>query len=157
MYNKFKPFFIGELGGFALSALSIAFMTFVKPVENGVSPLGYLLGALAWLGIIVGLISLFITTAVSRIHRKRMRSGNRPGQAYRIQKLPGIFSITVRPFNLLVYAVFIVGFIVCITDLIFSYISSGLTVIVAITYYSFVIHSIIDGKNYKIYKFYKGR
>ncbi len=157
MYNKFKPFFIGELGGFAVSALAIALVALVEITESGMSIFGYVVGALAWLGAIVGFVCYLITTSVSRIHRRRMNSQNKPKKSCRIQKLPGIISITVKPLNLLVCIVFVVGLAVCIIDLLFPYITHGMTVIVAVTYYSFVLHSVIDGKNYKIYKFYKGR
>ena len=58
-----------------------------------------------------------------------------------------------------VYAVFVLGIaiIVCdVTGILFWQITSkAMFVVVAVTYYSFLTHCIIDGKNYKIYKFLK--
>lgn len=120
--------------------------------DEAQKPATITIAALFWLGIILGIV--MIIYANSRMRRMRWK-------AYATGKLdrppaPGAFMFSRKAGHLILYGILIVGGAVLISDLILRWLPEGiLFFILSGTLIAFVIHSIIDGKNYKAYKIMK--
>ena len=146
MLKRFKFIFTAALGSYAVSAAAIALLPFVKHRAAE-----YILAALFWLGLISGIIFALLSRGIRRFTRRN--PFNTFGLTKRIGSYPGIFSFGKDRICLTVYAVFTVGLVLIISNLIFGLISADVMfTVIAATNYSFAVHCIIDGRNFKIYK-----
>lgn len=153
MVKRFCFLYNITFAGYILSAVSILGLPFADIIDGGkVGVSSVVIAVLFWLGLIVGTTCLIILTKFRHTVRARI-----PGLNVRIsKKFPGImnFSLSVR--HLVVYSVFIIGLSVIIFDLIFAFANRYLMFpVISVTYSAFIMHCMIDGKNYQIYKILK--
>lgn len=146
MLKRFRLIFNAALGSFAVSAAAIFLLPFVNR-----QIIEYILAAQFWLGLIFGIIFVLMSRGIRRYTRRN------PFKTFGITKktgsYPGIFSFGKDSIRITVYVVFTVGLVLIIANLIFGIISADVMFgVIAVTYYSFAVHCIIDGKNFKIYK-----
>ena len=133
----------------AVSALSLSLIPYV-PLDG--SAASYIIGAVFWIGVIVGTVSIIMTKKV--LHRYRAMLVDKKFIADR--GLPGVISFTPKAGYIVLYAVTLVGLILMITDMIFTYVPErAMFPIISVTILSFTIHCVIDGKYYKAYKLIK--
>ena len=146
MLKRFKFIFNAALGSFAVSAAAIFLLPFVNR-----QIIEYILAALFWLGLIFGIVFASMSRGIRRYTRRN------PFRTFALAKKTGshsgIFSFGKDSIHITVYVVFTVGLVLIIANLIFGIISADVMFgVIAVTYYSFAVHCIIDGKNFKIYK-----
>ena len=148
--KKYRLYLLITLFSFLLSAGSLLVIpTMEKLSAEGQKLLTIILGALFWLGLIVGIgLTLFTNTAMRRMRIKAYSTGRlaRPS-------LPGMLVLSKDIIHFILYGIIFLGIVILITDLIFRWLPKNtMFPILSVTYIAFVIHSIIDGKNYKAYK-----
>ena len=151
--DKYRLYFVFTFVAFAISFASLIAIPFVQMSDEHAKKIAiYMIALLFWLGLIIGIISTWFTNInLQRIRHKVYTSGmmERP-------KLPGVITITKKPVNIILYSFVIIGLVLMISDLISHWIPEFIMFpIISFTLYAFVIHSVIDGKNYKAYRIIK--
>ncbi len=103
-----------------------------------------------WFGIILGIIFVRITTSISESLRKWIRK-NEPKKNIKRKSIPGI--LTFRKKHMLLYAIIIIGIAVSMMNITGVEISKIIMYpIISVTFFAIILHSVIDGENYNIYK-----
>ena len=136
-----------------MSALSILVLPLADIFDDGkIGVSSIVVAVLFWLGLVVGTACLIILTKLRHTVRARI-----PGLNVRIsKKFPGIMNFSLNVRHLVVYSVFVIGFATIIFDLIFAFVNRYLMFpVISVTYSAFIMHCMIDGKNYQIYKILK--
>lgn len=124
-----------------ISSLSLSLIPFMKEsTENGSSPLGYVIAAIFWLGLIAALVSTYLTRTSLRQHQKG-------------QRLPGIIKFSLNKKSIILYAFIVIGLVLIVTDIAFTYVPEIIMFpIVSVTIILFTVHCVVDGKYYKAYQ-----
>ena len=135
---------------FATMALGIVLIPVLDVVPSGAeNVLSKLIAVVIWASVILGIASIFITDVLCRKWRRYLEIGGK----VRLQKLPGIIKFSKKKSHLAIYAVCFIGCVLLVTDMIFRYLKGYIAFpIISIVILTFVLHSITDGKNYKLYK-----
>lgn len=137
----------------AVSSLSLSFIPFTSGIEEAKSnTAAYAIAAAFWIGLLLMLIATFVTQrALSGVLDKMVSK-----KKMKRQKLPGIICFSFGGKRLMLYAVAAVGLILSITDIAYNYIPERVMFpIISVTILSFIIHCVVDGKYYKVYKLIK--
>ncbi len=148
--EKYKRLFIAEFITFGISATSLIIIPFFDLFSTKVQDiLGCVFAAIFWCGIISGLILVKIISNIKYIMKL-----NYPSKRFDVkQKFPGIINFDLIPQKIVLYAIILLGFILMVSDMIFHYINKFVMFpVIAITFYAFVVHCVIDGKSYNMYK-----
>ena len=148
--HKYKKLFIAEFVTFGISALSLLVIPFLDSFSAKVQIVSsYIFAAIFWCSLIIGLILIKIISNIEYIVKINYSSITFDEN----QKLPGIINFEIKPMKLVLYFLTLLGLILMISDIVFHYINKFVMFpVIAITFYAFVVHSVIDGKSYKIYK-----
>lgn len=134
----------------ALSSFSLCLIPFTSGFEEGKSNIfAYCIAAAFWLGWIVMLVAAHITKRKLSLQCKKLIAN----KSIKIQRLPGIISFSFDWRNIILYAITVIGFVVSVTDILFSYVPEMIMFpIISVTILSFEIHCVVDGKYYKVYQ-----
>lgn len=148
--KRYRLYLLITLVSFLLSAGALLAIPIMEKLSDEGQKLAVIiLGSLFWLGLIVGIVLTFFTnTAMRKMRIKAYSTGRleRPS-------LPGMLVFSNDITHLVFYGICILGIAFLITDLIFRWLPKNtMFPILSVTYIAFVMHSIIDGKNYKAYK-----
>jgi len=144
------------------------FLTFISLIISGIAlllipylfneagtlnaVLAYVVAGCFWGGIAASLLFTLTTKKVLGHYYERLTQRNR----IKSQSAPGILSFSLQLERMILYFVTAAGLILIITDILFGYIHERMMfTIVFITFLSFAIHCVIDGKYYKVYKMIK--
>lgn len=137
----------------AVSSISLSFIPLAsKNGGDGLSFSGYVIAVMFWLGLITALIAAFLTKNALKVCRDKLIRE----KLLKEQRLPGIINFSLKKENIVIYVIFTLGFVLIITDIIFSYIPEMIMFpIISLTILLFSVHSVMDGKNFKVYKLIK--
>ena len=138
---------------FAISFFSLCAIPLIQNAnDTGQSPLQYLIAAVFWLFLLLGILSIFLTKHVHRtIRRKAKKRGLLPAR-----RLPGIITFSMKPISIALYAVVFIGIVMIVTDILFQWASQYLMFpTVSCTLFAFALHCVVDGENYHVYTLVK--
>lgn len=143
------PFVVG-FSSFIVSSVSLGLIPFVHFLPDKIeSIINYMIAALFYLGLIVGFFA--IRNAKGRMYRWR-RSLITKKQFHK-QRFPGIISFSADIKHIVLYVVCVLGILVMISDMIFHYVSEYIMFpILSVVLFTFTMHCIVDGENYKLFK-----
>jgi len=153
MIKKFSLCYNITVIGYILSAIAILFVPISDITDNGkIGAFSIIVAIVFWLGLVWGTLSLIILTKLRHKLRARM-----PSLIVKIpKKFPGIMNFSMNIRHLILYAVILIGIVIIILDLILGFANQYLMFpVIAGTYSAFIMHCMIDGKNYQIYKILK--
>lgn len=146
MLNHLKPRLLAELICFGISALAIC----AVPLTNGSKSADTVIVAvLFWVSLAAGIVCARLAAVMAAHIQRKLHSSDRAKR----RELPGIISFSGQKGHIAIYAVFAVGLVVVTADLILGQTLPKLFVsfMIALTYYFFVLHCVLDGKCYKVY------
>ena len=140
---------------FAVSFLSLSAIPLSQHLtDKGQRITGYIIAAIFWLFLIVGFLIVFLTKRRQQTVRRKLKSM----RLLRAHQSPGIISFSLSPLTITIYMIFMIGLIVVISDMIFHWVPGYIMFpIISITLVAFMMHCVIDGENYKIYKAFTSR
>ncbi len=148
--DRYKLFMKGSIFAFLLSSAAICLIPFLTRAQQR-SAMSVLLGVLFWLGIIAGGVLIFLC---SRMRKNVERIIEKPNES--AKKKIGFISFKFSIGRIILYAVCVIGLVLIVTDLIFEYATLYLMApIISLTFFAWVLHCILDGKNYYIYSLVK--
>ena len=111
------------------------------------SAIRYVLPAIFWLVIIAS----FVTSAIMKsflIQNEKLAKQYINGKKY-----PGIISFSKQNESIVTYCVFIVGLLLIVADAIWIFLPKTIAFcVISITLMAFLLHCVLDGKCYLIYK-----
>ena len=138
---------------FFISACSFLITPTVSNLsENAHKSTTIVISGMFWIGLIFGIAM----TVVTNVNMRHMRYKAYETGKLKRRSLPGALMFSNNIIHILLYVVIIVGISVLISDLVLRWLPNDAVLpILAVTYFVFVIHSIIDGKNYMAYKIIK--
>lgn len=141
------------LGSFFCSSFSIALIPWIDQLpETTGRIISYIVAAIFWLGLILGIVFTVIMNKNMRMVRGKMYERG----SLKRPKYPGIILFSTDPVHIVIYAVMGCGIFISILDLIKGFMPIKLMFfIIFLTYDAIVLHSIVDGKNYKVYRIMK--
>ena len=156
MIGRFILLYRMIVSGFTTSAVAILLIPVIGRLpEERQDIAGYVVAALFWIGLIMGLVMTYMTGGSRYELRNKMPELRR----IRPQLYPGIINFEKSATHITVYIAFVLGIAMIVCDVLGTPLpqsgSGVMYVIIALTYYSFLLHCLIDGENYKIYKFLK--
>ena len=138
------------LGVFFCSAFSLSIIPWLKWLpESGQQVLAYVIASVFWLGMILG----FVFTGIMNSKMRRARAKVYSAKKFKRQRLPGILTFSSEPARLAIYFGIGAGLILSVADLMKTFIPTRIMFfIISVTYFLIVLHAVVDGKNYRIYK-----
>lgn len=142
--------FIVVFSSFTLSTLALILIPFLQYLpEKGEVALSYFSASLFWGGIVIGCASFKFVSTILRRYISRFADNIN----FDCQKYPGIITFSAKPFSIICYIVLVLGICLMISDMIFHYVPQFVMFpVISIVFFSFVMHCITDGRNYKFYK-----
>lgn len=148
--KRYKVYFFSVIFSFFISSFSLSFVPVVDRLEQTAGNVTkIIIGILFWLGFIVGLILTIVGKKIFVQDKRRLVSSGK----YKRQRLPGMFYMRKNILSFIVYAMFFIGLIFIVSDVLFNYIPQYIMFpIISIVLFSFILHCVIDGENFKIYK-----
>lgn len=148
--DKYKKLFIAEFLSFGLSAVSLLLIPFWDLFPVKIQTIcSYVFASVFWCGLIAGLVLVKMISGIKYAVRINYFSKSFDEN----QRLPGIINFELKPLKIVLYSLIVLGIILMVSDMIFHYINNFVMFsVIAITFYSFVVHCVVDGKSYKIYK-----
>ena len=150
MGKKFMTWFKASFIGYGVSALAIVMIAMTQHlVEAARQPFQIVVALMFYVGLLVGIVATVKVSRMRQVMQKRSAKVN----SLLTQRAPGVISFKVGVINIVLYSVFAAGLIICVVDILtHSVNSTAMFGVIAVTYLAFVMHCIVDGKNYKIYK-----
>ncbi len=148
--KRYRLYFVSVILSFFISSFSLSFVPIVDNLEQTAGNVTkIIIGILFWLGFVVGLILTIVGKKIFVEDKRRLISSGK----YKRQRLPGMFCLRRNILSFIVYVIFFIGLIFIISDVLFSYIPQYIMFpIISIVLFSFILHCVIDGENFKIYK-----
>lgn len=133
---------------FVMSFFSVDFIPCLEVIPaNYEMNISYLIAITFWLGFVMGNVTLLLSQAL--IKKESLKK-----KILIKKQLPGIFYF--RKENVRIYIGIIIGLITIGLDMMFNWIPVTIIyVIISITVYLILLHSIVDGKYYRMYKHMK--
>ena len=127
----------------ALAApLSLGMITLFN--DGNSNSIQFALAVIFWVCLLACIVIPFFIRKVLGTYVKKAKIDSR---------LPGILSLSGGKQNIVLYAITVIGIAVIVTDIFWGYLPEVMIFpLISITLLSFLIHCIIDGKYYKIYK-----
>lgn len=141
------------VASFAVSFFSLSAIPFSQHLtDTGQRISGYIIAIIFWLFLIAGFLLAFFTKRRQQAVGRKLKSMS----LLRDSQLPGVISFSLSPFTVSIYAVFLIGLIVSISDMIFHWVPGYIMFpVISITLFAFMMHCVVDGENYKIYQVIK--
>ena len=141
------------MAAFAVSFFSLSAIPFTQHLtDTGQKISGYIIAAVFWLFLLIGLLIVFFTKERQQTARRKLKSMG----LLRAHQPPGIISFSISPLTVTIYLIFLIGFIVTISDIILHWVPGYIMFpIFSITLFAFMLHCVIDGENYKVYQVIK--
>ena len=135
---------------FFVAFFSLSMLVFIPKVEETYQMvIGYSVAIVFWSSLSFGCTFCIRTNLAV----KRLLMGCSKEEISKKSKIPGVMSFSGNIYHLILYLVIVIGVILIISDLVNSWISSNIMFpVISITMFSFAMHCIVDGSNYKIYK-----
>lgn len=136
-----------------LSSVALSVIPYAPVTAQGKpSVIAYIAAAIFWLGLILTLVTSWLTARMlARVRERLINKGS-----LKKKTLPGIISFSPEPMNMILYTLALIGTAVSITDIIYDYIPEKLMFpILSVTVFCFELHCILDGRNVKVYKLIK--
>ncbi len=148
--NSIKTSFAVTFLSFAVSALGILMIPLLDVMpESAGNIISKLIAVVIWSSVVVGIASIVITDVLCSKWRRWLAASG----VHSSQKVPGIIKFSKKKSHLALYAACVIGIVLLVTDIVFRYLRGYITFpIISIVILTFVLHSITDGKNYKLYK-----
>lgn len=148
--RKVKTTFRFMYVSFAISSFALFFMSFLDCLpERAEKVCGYIFAFLFWLGIIIG--CLFFKQINGLLNRYIKRFCDDIG--FPCQRFPGIITFSRKPLMVSLYFLIIIGVGLMVSDIFLHYIPQFVMFsIISIVFFSFIIHCVVDGRNYKLYQ-----
>lgn len=132
---------------FSVSVGLIPLLGFFPPVTERI--LSYCVAALFWGGCLLGSLSFLLFSRFLRRRKKRMLAEG----TIREPRGIGIFSFTGKPSRWILYGCCVLGTLFLILNTAFGFAPEDLMFpVISIVLFTFSIHCIADGKNYKLYQ-----
>ncbi len=140
-------------GSMMLSSVSLGIIPWLVSNDPSSGERGvYIVSTILWLGIISAIVVSFITRSTLYKYKEKLIRK----KALKRQMLPGIISVSRNKSSLILYCIIVTGVVIIITDCFFNYVNQYILFpILSVTVLSFMLHCIIDGKYYKVYKLIK--
>lgn len=150
---KYKLPILATVICFFVSFFSLDFILLLNSLDEKTQKVvGYIIAAVFWLFLAAGIACVIWTKSSYILIRKKVTDLG----LYKMQKYPGIITFSKDIPNIVIYVITGLGIVLSISDMIFNWISQYLMFpIISITLFLFVLHCIIDGENFKIYKIIK--
>lgn len=144
-----QPFLVGFIS-FIVSSVSLGIIPFVQFLPDKLEKItNYIVAALFYLGLIIG--GFAIKNAKNRMYRWRRRL--MAERQFKKQRLPGIITFSTDIKHIVLYAICVLGILVMVSDMFFHYISEYMMFpILSVVLFTFALHCIVDGENYKLFK-----
>ena len=144
------PFVVGFVS-FVVSCVALGVVPLIQflpdKIENVVN---CVVAAFFYLGLIVGAFA--IKNAEGSV-MYRWRRCLMEKEEFTKQRFPGIISFSSDIWHIVLYAVCVAGILVMVSDIIFHYISEYVMFpILSVVLFTFTVHCIVDGENYKLFK-----
>lgn len=138
----------------ALACVVLDLIPFTDGIRPGRNNIGaYLIAILFWLGLLGSIVSSFFTRHMLRGAREQLIQ---KGYVDKKQKV-GIISFSKKTPNVILYLAMGIGLIFIVTDIIFAYVHELIMFpIISLTLFTFILHCVIDGRYYKVYKIIRG-
>lgn len=142
--------FLVSLTSFIVSSASLGVIPFVQFIPDRLEKItNYIVAALFYLGLIVG--GFAIKNAKNRMYRWRRRLISE--RQFKKQRFPGIITFSTDIKHIVLYVICVLGILVMVSDMIFHYISEYVMFpILSVVLFTFALHCIVDGENYKLFK-----
>ncbi len=131
------------------SSVALLLIPFIQLLPDKASLItSRFIAVLFWIGFI--LVVVFTIKISSLI--KKFDVVNIDDEDIKYRKIPGILTFTFGVKHIILYLIIIMSFMLLLSDMIFHYLSEFIMFpLLSILFLAFVIHCIIDGKNYKTY------
>lgn len=144
-----QPFLVGFIS-FIVSSVSLGIIPFVQFLPDKLEKItNYIVAALFYLGLIIG--GFAIKNAKNRMYRWRRRL--MAERQIKKQRLPGIITFSTDIKHIVLYTICVLGILVMVSDMFFHYISEYIMFpILSVVLFTFALHCIVDGENYKLFK-----
>ena len=144
-----EPFIIGFIC-FAFSAIALGVIPFLQLLpDNSEKNIKYVIAGLFWLGLIIGITAVISAKRFMQSYEKQLISDGK----YKKSDYPGIMSFSSDVKHIIIYMLCIVGIIIIISDIIWNYVSEYIMFpILSVVFFTFMMHCIVDGRNYKLFK-----
>lgn len=143
------PFVVG-FSSFIVSSVSLGLIPFVQFLPDKLEGItNYIVAALFYLGLIVGFFA--VRNARGRMYRWRRRL--MAERQFKKQRFPGIITFSTDIKHIVLYAICALGILVMVSDMFLHYISEYIMFpILSVVLFTFTLHCIVDGENYKLFK-----
>ena len=150
---RFRVCFICMLCAFGLSALSVLSIPVIDGLDEDYQGIAALIIACVfWGGMLIGCLMV----VYSHFSFRRMRDEAASVDKTIISKRPGLLRVTNRTPYVVLYVIIVCGMIVLILDLLNKFLSVYLFYcFISITFFSFIIHCLVDGNNHRSYQLIK--
>ena len=152
--NKAKISLLLTVVAMAASSFSLSFipLTLITD-ENKRIIMTCVIASVFWMGLATALVASRISEKTLRRYRKRLVNKKCIDE----QKLPGVLSFSSDWKSIIIYLIMAIGLILIVTDIAFDYVPEVIMFpVISATVFSFSLHCVADGKNYKVYRFIKG-
>ena len=138
---------------FAISFFSLSAIPFCQNLTGtGQRISGYIVAALFWFFLMLGFLFVFFTKRRQQAVRRRLKSMG----LIRAHQPPGIISFSLRPLSIILYIAFLIEILLIVSDMIFHWVSGYIMFpIISVTLFTFMLHCMVDGENYKVYQVIK--
>lgn len=138
---------------FAVSFFSLSAIPFSQYLtDTGQRISGYIIATVFWLFLIIGLLIVFFTKGRQQTAKRKLKSMG----LLRAHQPPGIINFSISPLTVTIYLICLIGLIVMISDMIFHWAPGYIMFpILSITLFTFMLHCVVDGENYKVYQVIK--
>ena len=141
------------MAAFAVSFFSLSAIPFTQHLtDTGQRISGYIIAGTFWLFFIIGLLIVFFTKRRQQTARRKLKSLG----LLKAHQPPGIISFSISPLTVTIYLIFLLGLIVTISDIILRWVPGYIVFpVLSITLFAFMLHCVVDGESYKVYKVIK--
>lgn len=136
-----------------ISSVSISFISLTSGIREGENNLlAYCIAIAFWGGILLSIVMSFITRALLLPHYRELIDK----KCVSPQRAAGIISFSANKTSVALYVIIIVGVLLCASDIMFDYLAEKIVFpVISVTILAFLLHCVIDGKCYKVYKYIK--
>lgn len=153
VFNNAKYSFMATFAAIALSSFSLIAIPFTTGFEEGkISVIAYIFAAFFWIGLLLTFLAVYSTKRTLYSFREKLIKRGVITQHHTI----GLVSFSRDWRMWILYGATVIGLLLMITDIIIGYVSTSIMFpIISITFLSFAVHCVVDGKYYKAYKLIK--
>lgn len=148
--QKVKRAIVTSIICFFFAFSSLSFLIYLPRVDEiNALAISYSVAIIFWGSLIYGFVFCFRARLLVKKHLKNEKIKNKLNNSKKL----GIFSFSKSITHVILYLIFLVGITLILFDLFQSRITSSIMIpVISVTMFSFALHCIVDGANYKIYK-----